>query len=305
MWENPKINWTTNDVIGTADLNRIEKNINHRRGYIDGFILTHLPGSYFVGISGGMINIGDKTYHTNTPTTKSIGAPWEAGPAVAGRTEGVALTANKWYHVFLLGSPLEGIVDIAFDNSPLGTNIAVDAAIIAAGYTDYRRIGSILWRDVSNFFLRWKQTGDLFDLSGYCYYPDITAPGYVPLSYWINYPTEPGILVSRLPAGVQVIAKCKMRLTVTDPNTYTMISAGDPEKEAVFLAQEGQSTISNIPYVYFEEVTEESSIYVVPGTIGSYTRAQWALGTNSYIDIRGKDNQVCEELIPVTTTPGA
>ena len=290
MWENPKINWTTNDVIGTADLNRIEKNINHRRGYIDGFILTHLPGSYFVGISGGMINIGDKTYHTNTPTTKSIGAPWEAGPAVAGRTAGVALTANTWYHVFLLGSPLDGIVDIAFDNSPLGTNIAVDAAIIAAGYTDYRRIGSILWFDTSLFFRKWVQQGDLFIVAGTLSYAIVLNSGlqYLDLRYQMGLAETP----LTLPPGVPVTAFVRVN---------NMSGTGLVE---IYFTDLGIEFNENLYYETentFAMFLSESRIQISIPT-DAYNMQIYC---NKYIDSRGKDNQVCEELIPVTTTPGA
>ena len=48
------------------------------------------------------------------------------------------------FHVYLLGNAAGTSADIGFDTSLTATNLLADAAVIAAGLTTYRRVGSVL-----------------------------------------------------------------------------------------------------------------------------------------------------------------
>lgn len=72
--------------------------------------------------------------------TKRLSVAWVVGTGQGMLATGVAVT-DRTYHVFLIRRPDTGVVDIAADSSPTGTNIAANTN---ANYTQIRRIGSIL-----------------------------------------------------------------------------------------------------------------------------------------------------------------
>jgi hypothetical protein len=82
-----------------------------------------------------------------TGLTKQANHTWAAGTNAGGMAAGVSLTANTWYHVFVLGKANNAAgADIGFDTNINATNLLADANIIAAGYTKIRRVknGSFL-----------------------------------------------------------------------------------------------------------------------------------------------------------------
>lgn len=76
--------------------------------------------------------------------TKRMDATWAAGTGNGGRAAGVSYSANTWYHVFYIGSSPAVAPDVGFDTSVSAANLMADAAVIAAGHTKFRRIGSFL-----------------------------------------------------------------------------------------------------------------------------------------------------------------
>lgn len=90
--------------------------------------------------------------------TKQIDAAWAAGDAAGGLFTGV-VAINTWYHVFLIRKDSDGTIDAGFDTS-------ITAANIPAGYTAYRRIGSVL-TDGSSNILNFTQFGDQFTWKDY------------------------------------------------------------------------------------------------------------------------------------------
>lgn len=70
--------------------------------------------------------------------TKRLDATWVAGTNQGGRF--VASISDDWFYVFLIRNPTSGIVDIGFSTN--ATNPTGDANY-PAGFTQYRRIGSI------------------------------------------------------------------------------------------------------------------------------------------------------------------
>jgi hypothetical protein len=107
---------------------------------------------------------------------KEINAIWEAGTNNGGMPNGL-LAADTWYHVFAIRNPTTGAVDFGFDTSLTAVNLIVDhtgsGGGDASGFTQYRRLGSILvdagsqiepFTQVGDEFL-WDDavTGDIFD----------------------------------------------------------------------------------------------------------------------------------------------
>lgn len=81
-----------------------------------------------------------------TAITKQIDANWVAGDDVGGFPSGLTLTADTWYHLFVIKNNSTGVVDAGFDTSLTATNLLADAT----GYTEFKRIGSVLVDSASN-----------------------------------------------------------------------------------------------------------------------------------------------------------
>ena len=91
-----------------------------------------------------------------TALTKQIDATWLAGNNVGGLFTGV-VAINTWYHCFIIQKDSDGSIDCGFDTS-------VTAVNIPAGYTAYRRIGSVFTDGAANI-LPFQQDGDYFEWS--------------------------------------------------------------------------------------------------------------------------------------------
>lgn len=85
--------------------------------------------------------------------TKQIDAAWSIGDAAGGLFSGTVAN-DTWYHTFLIRKDSDGSIDAGFDTS-------VTAANIPAGYTAYRRLGSVL-TDGSANILPFLQRGNNF-----------------------------------------------------------------------------------------------------------------------------------------------
>lgn len=86
--------------------------------------------------------------------TKQIDAAWVVGTNLGGLFSG-SVAIDTWYHVFLIKKDSDGSIDAGFDTS-------VTAANIPAGYTAFRRIGSVL-TDGSSNIIPFFQHGNWFD----------------------------------------------------------------------------------------------------------------------------------------------
>ena len=76
--------------------------------------------------------------------TKQTDATWASGTNAGGMASGLSATVSTWYHVHALIHPTTQAVDIGFDTSVTASHLLADSNVSAAGYTKYRRIGSIL-----------------------------------------------------------------------------------------------------------------------------------------------------------------
>jgi len=135
----------------------------HGRGEIDGLILENDASD---PVNDIFINPGEARSDSNeldmllqSPLIKQIDATWSEGTNQGGLAAGLALS-NIWYHDFLLGTPDGAKFDFGFDSSPVAANLLADPAVIAAGYSEFRRIGST--RRIAGANLLFSQIEDWF-----------------------------------------------------------------------------------------------------------------------------------------------
>lgn len=76
------------------------------------------------------------TLSLSAALTKQIDSVWAVGDAAGGLFTGVVAN-DTWYHLFLIRKDSDGSIDAGFDTSVVAVNIP-------AGYTAFRRIGSVL-----------------------------------------------------------------------------------------------------------------------------------------------------------------
>ena len=77
--------------------------------------------------------------------TKRIDATWASGSGNGGMANGVSLSTNTWYHVYLVELDAGG-TDAGFDTSTTAANLVATSGVASA----YRRIGSVLTDGSSN-----------------------------------------------------------------------------------------------------------------------------------------------------------
>jgi hypothetical protein len=126
------------------------------RGYLDGFILGNNAVTPLTKLDFGTGQAADSTgvaILRGSGFTKDCNASWAAGTA-GGNFLNTTLAASTWYHCFAIRKDSDLSVDFGIDTS-------LTAAHIPAGYTYYRRIGSIK-TNASSQILAFHQYGDEF-----------------------------------------------------------------------------------------------------------------------------------------------
>lgn len=130
------------------------------RGYIDGFIMEQDASdtAHDIKVNAGLARDSSNTLDINlySALVKQIDANWTQGTNQGGFPSGLTLSANTWYHFFVIAKS-DGTVDAGFDTSLTAVNLLSDAT----GFTKYRRLGSVL-TDASSNIKPFKQKGDHF-----------------------------------------------------------------------------------------------------------------------------------------------
>lgn len=121
---------------------------NLYRGHISGLIPSSGGDadhdiSFSVGEASDSTNV--QMIYIDTALVKQIDANWAAGTGNGGFPSGLTLSADTWYHLFVIGQT-DGTSDAGFDTSLTAANLLTDAT----GYTLYRRVGSLLTDSSSN-----------------------------------------------------------------------------------------------------------------------------------------------------------
>jgi len=130
------------------------------RGYLSGVGLSNNSSDsehdidIAVGEARDTANGVDLT--VSSTLTKRIDATWASGSGNGGMANGVSLSTNTWYHVYLVELDAGG-TDAGFDTSTTAANLVATSGVASA----YRRIGSVL-TDGSSNILNFTQFQDEF-----------------------------------------------------------------------------------------------------------------------------------------------
>ncbi len=163
-YEHSTTNWRLlNFVIGAT--------LTVPRGYIDGFITGLGDGAgggdqtndinWGVGLCRDDADAATMQISTAGGITKQIDVDWTAGDDQGGFPSGLTL-AEDWYHLFVIRNTVTGTIDAGFDNNLAATNLLADAAAETAGYTQFRRVGSVLTSPATFNIIAYRQVGDSF-----------------------------------------------------------------------------------------------------------------------------------------------
>jgi len=164
---------------GRPQLYATTGDIEYRRPLIYGTNGIPLPRNHFAGLNtvrtdaqditiavGQARNTGDTANILVTSAIrKQIDADWAEGTAAGGFPDtALNIAADTWYHVFILGKADNSGFDAGFDSAINATNLINDAAVVSAGYTTYRRVGSVKTDDAASpeEILDYTQRGNQF-----------------------------------------------------------------------------------------------------------------------------------------------
>jgi hypothetical protein len=123
---------------------------------------------------------GEYLLENGSTLVKQLDAAWAVGTNAGGLFSGTK-AINTTYHCFLIRKDSDGSIDAGYDTS-------VSAANIPAGYTAYRRIGSIL-TDGSGNILAFTQVRDHFFLGATSYDVNTLNPGTSAITLTLTIPT--------------------------------------------------------------------------------------------------------------------
>jgi len=121
---------------------------NLPRGYLSGLTLSNgTDADHDIDIAVGEAKDSGNTTDLSLSSimTKQIDATWSSGTGAGGMASGVTLSADTWYHVYLVELDAGG-TDAGFDTSTTAANLVATSGIASA----YRRIGSVLTDSSSN-----------------------------------------------------------------------------------------------------------------------------------------------------------
>lgn len=146
---------------GNADTALLSEYLNGlktilRSNSINGLMISNAADAdhdITVAIGNAMDSDNDFLLNLSATITKQIDAVWAAGDNAGGLFSG-SVAIDTWYHLFLIRKDSDGSIDAGFDTSVIAANIP-------AGYTAFRRIGSVL-TDGSANILPFIQMGNRF-----------------------------------------------------------------------------------------------------------------------------------------------
>lgn len=144
--------------------------------------------------------------------TKQIDATWASGSGNGGMANGVSLSADTWYHVYLVELDAGG-TDAGFDTATNAANLVATSGVASA----YRRIGSVL-TDSSSNILGFTQFEDEFIFDSQVTNVNGSALGTSRVLQTVTTPT--GFEVKAILGLVAVVAGSNnsVNITLTHPN---------------------------------------------------------------------------------------
>ncbi|MEM8813415.1 MAG: hypothetical protein AAGF59_12415 [Pseudomonadota bacterium] len=242
------------------------------RGHLAGLQLANnaTDGEHDIDISVGECRSEDNLENLSlmAALTKRIDAQWAVGDGNGGLDVG-SVTADTWYHVFLIKRTDSGVVDALYSTS-------ATSPTLPASYTRKRRIGSVL-ADGSGNIIAFIQNGD--DFSWMVPVTDVNTAVLGTAAYLYTVSTPGGLKTkARIYATFYQASGAQGLLTEPDqtdtaPSTaiYTFSTAGG--------ADTGQGM--------FELWTDTSSRFRARSSADS---TQFLVTTLGWTDRRGKDD---------------
>jgi len=241
------------------------------RGYIDGLIMSnHTDSDHDIQISAGTArdSADGATITLSSALIKQIDANWAAGTNAGGFPSGLTLTADTWYHVFVIKAG--ATTDAGFDTSTTATNLLADAT----SYTEYRRIGSVL-TDASSNIIGFTQSGDYFAWDTPAEDEPGTTLGTTATSYVLSVPPD---------------YVCRVRVKVRSGSAATTyIYAYSPNSTDV-TATAARSQVSNETlntHQAVDNILTDTSKQI--RAVANAASKNLSLTTYGYQDFRGKE----------------
>lgn len=242
------------------------------RGYIDGLILSNngVDGDHDIDISIGECRDSTNSFDLSITSVfvKQIDATWAAGTNQGGLFSGT-VAADTWYHVFAIRKNSDGSIDFGFDTS-------VTAANIPSGYSNYRRIGSVL-TDSSSNIIDFSQIGDEF------LWLD------PPLDFASTVDTSGVTITITSPPDVKTNAELHIATASTGAGLMLLVNSLDQDNEAAsetaapLGTQYNDTAISAGKYRVRTNTSAQIRARCQTGTVTTYVSIQ------GWIDNRGKE----------------
>lgn len=208
-----------NRLVGaTQDLSTTETNANNAADSTKALqprlwpvVSNGTDADHDIDFSAGFISdsVGDDPMEVATALTKRLDANWVAGNNQGGFPSALTLSANTWYHLFIIKDVTNDLVDCGFDTSLTAANLLTDAS----DYTKYRRIAS-LKTDVSSNWPAFIQSGRDFSLGARATDIAETAPPT----------TVTATTFGSVPDGIKVKAKLNVQFRATRGTTTNGIT---------------------------------------------------------------------------------
>lgn len=257
------------------------------RGYLSGCAIANNGADANNDIDFGVGECRDEQdvldIVVKTALTKQLDVSWAAGTNVGGLFTG-SKSANTTYHSFLIVKDADGSVDAGFDTSATAANRP-------AGYTYYRRIGSIL-TDATPNIRAFVQDGDYFRLKTSILDVNVTNPG-----------TAAVLRALTVPSGIKVFALinggAKQSTAASRPDTY--FSDPDANDQAVSstaapLSNSGGtivSTTGGVEYSFVQlQIRTNTSSQIRTRVAFSDGNSILMVATLGWIDARGSEAKV-------------
>ena len=259
------------DVLVTSDAFAVA------RGYIDGLTLSNgSDADHDVDVAVGIARDSTDVYtlRLTSGLTKQIDAAWAAGNDVGGLFSG-AVANNTWYHVFLILKDVDGTLDVGFDTS-------LTAANIPAGYTAYRRIGSVL-TDGSANILAFQQYGSWFFWDAAVEDVDNVAQTTVAANNTLSVPPDVRVM-ARLGLHVTRTSTTSNALYVYDPSKTAQISDLSNGRAQVGIQHDTSGSQQNVSAA--DVITNTSSQVAV---VSNSMSGNYNLTTFGWYDFRGQE----------------
>jgi hypothetical protein len=184
------------------------------RGLLAGCAIAPSGGAFTYTVAAGTAASDDNSVLMVLPASmqKTVSSTWSVGNAGGGLDTGLT-TASTWYHVFVIRRPDTGAVDVVH-------SLSVTSPTMPAGYTQKRRIGSIL-TNASQQMTGYFQNGDDF----------VWVAPFTDLSSAVNGSAGPRSAVAlTVPTGVKVDARFNgtaLNSSVTCAVLFTSLDQND------------------------------------------------------------------------------